>query len=184
MAYQHSIVILDRDGVINEDSDHYIKSEEEWIPIPGSLESMARLSDRGFRLGVATNQSGLARNLFDEFALARMHEKMSQQLAELGGRIDALCYCPHSPDAQCDCRKPGTGLLRQLSIELDADLTGAAFIGDSLKDLQAAISFGMEPVLVRTGKGSETEKLLGELPVEIKVFDSLCHVVDRYLLPA
>ena len=155
-------IVLDRDGVINQDSSSYIKSAEEWIPISGSISAIARLHQANFQVIIASNQSGLARGYFDEAALARIHEKMNLLVEDAGGLISAIFYCPHSPDAGCFCRKPKTGLLKRAEIELDATLAGDYFVGDSLKDLQAASSFNMEPILVRTGNGRQTELSLSK----------------------
>ena len=155
-------IVLDRDGVINQDSSSYIKSAEEWIPISGSINAIARLHQANFRVVIASNQSGLARGYFDEAALARMHEKMNLMVEDAGGMISAIFYCPHSPDAGCSCRKPKTGLLKRAEIELEISLAGDYFVGDSLKDLQAASSFNMKPILVRTGNGRQTELSLSK----------------------
>jgi D-glycero-D-manno-heptose 1,7-bisphosphate phosphatase len=156
------IVVLDRDGVINQDSDNYIKSVDEFIPIDGSIESIARLSSAGFTVVVATNQSGLARNLFSEETLSDIHHYLCSMVEEQGGAIHGFFYCPHLPDANCNCRKPNTGLLEQIESEFNCDVAGSYFIGDSLKDIQAARSFNCVPILVRTGKGLLTECALNE----------------------
>src|SRR5512133_3792378 len=157
------LVVLDRDGVINLDSDQYIKSPEEWKPIPGSLEAIARLTQAGFRVVVATNQSGLGRGLSDMATLNAMHDKMHKAVNQLGGRIDAVFCCPHAQDAGCDCRKPKPGMLREIAARFDLALAGVPVIGDSLRDLQAASAAGARPVLVLTGKGEQTLKS-GGLP--------------------
>ncbi|HAU23648.1 MAG TPA: D-glycero-beta-D-manno-heptose-1,7-bisphosphate 7-phosphatase [Gammaproteobacteria bacterium] len=173
------IIVLDRDGVINEDSDDYIKSPEEWSPVPGSLEAIAALHVDGYKVAVATNQSGLGRMLFDEIALANIHQKMCSMVEDCGGFIEGVFYCPHLPNAGCDCRKPKTGLLQCIEDELLTSLTGQYFVGDSLKDLQAARAFSMQPVLVRTGKGRLTESRLYELEGEpVPVFDNLAQFVE------
>jgi len=154
------LVILDRDGVINHDSDDYVKSVDEWIPIPGSIEAIAALSRAGYLIGVATNQSGLARGYFDDIALAYMHARLSALVEDAGGHIDALCYCPHGPDEGCNCRKPAPGLLLQISAELQTPLAGAWYVGDAAKDIELALASGCKPILVRTGKGALTEPLL------------------------
>lgn len=160
-----ALLILDRDGVINEDSAEYIKSVEEWQPIPGSIEAIARLSRAGYTIAVASNQSGLARGLFDEQALLDMHDKMFRLVRESGGMLDAVVYCPHGPDDGCDCRKPETGLLRQIEESVDLPVAGSYLVGDSLRDLQAADRAGCKPVLVRTGKGETTlRKLIDDDP--------------------
>lgn len=150
------LVILDRDGVINEDSAEFIKSPDEWIPLPGSLEAIAQLTNAGWRVVIATNQSGLARKLFDIDDLNAIHEKMYSMVNEYGGVIEAIFFCPHGPKDDCDCRKPKPGMLEQISQRLRVSLEGVPVIGDSLRDLQAARAVGAQPVLVRTGKGSET----------------------------
>lgn len=173
------IIVLDRDGVINEDSDDYIKSPEEWVAVPGSLEAIAALNMIGYKVTVATNQSGLGRGLFDEIALAKIHQKMCSMVEESGGFIEGVFYCPHLPDAGCECRKPRTGLLARIEDELYDTLAGCYFVGDSLKDLQAARAFNMKPVLVRTGKGRVTENQLIELEGDpIPVFDNLAQFVE------
>jgi D-glycero-D-manno-heptose 1,7-bisphosphate phosphatase len=150
------LVILDRDGVINRDSEQFIKSPDEWRPIPGSLEAIARLNHAGFRVVVATNQSGIGRGLFDMATLNAIHEKMHRALALVGGRIDALFYCPHTSESQCDCRKPKTAMLQEIGMRLGVDLTGVPSIGDSVRDLQAAEAVGAQPILVLTGFGEKT----------------------------
>lgn len=150
------LVILDRDGVINHDSDTYIKSPEEWIPIDGSLEAIARLAEAGYVVTVATNQSGIARKLFSLFELARIHQKMCASAEQAGGRIDGIFFCPHGPDQGCECRKPKTGLLVAIADEFGIPLEGVPLVGDSLKDLQVARQCGCVPYLVKTGKGRAT----------------------------
>jgi D-glycero-D-manno-heptose 1,7-bisphosphate phosphatase len=169
------LIVLDRDGVINEDSDAYVKSPEEWLPIPGSLEAIARLNEAGYRVVVATNQSGIARGLFDVEALAAMHEKMNRLLASHGGRIDAVFFCPHGPDDACDCRKPSAGLFIEIARRYDADLTGVPAVGDSLRDIEAALMVDAQPMLVRTGKGERT-LASGKLPEDVPVFEDLAQV--------
>ena len=172
------VIVLDRDGVINEDSPDYVKTEDEWIAIPGSIEAIADLSKAGFKIAVATNQSGLARELFDEFALARMHQKLCSLVEEAGGQVDAIFFCPHAPDAGCSCRKPQTGMLEQIESEFACSLQGQFFVGDSLKDLQAAAAFSCVPVLVRTGNGMETEEQLALEPSSVCKNSSPCLVFD------
>ena len=150
------ILILDRDGVINHDSEDYIKSPQEWRPIDGSLEAIARLHKAGFIIVVATNQSGVARNLYSIDTLNAIHKKMSKAVEANGGLISGIFYCPHHPADNCDCRKPGTGLLSQIAQFLNSDLQLAPFIGASLRDIQAATNFGCTPVLVKTGYGCDT----------------------------
>jgi D-glycero-D-manno-heptose 1,7-bisphosphate phosphatase len=175
-------IVLDRDGVINADSDHYIKSPQEWHPIPGSLEAIAMLYNNGYRVAVATNQSGLARGLFDDVALSNIHQTMAAQVEAMGGVIEGVFYCPHGPDEGCACRKPGVGLLEQIEKEFQCVLRGAYFVGDSLKDLQAAAAYHMNPVLVRTGKGAGTENDLAEAGLQsVPVFDNLLDAVQQIL---
>jgi D-glycero-D-manno-heptose 1,7-bisphosphate phosphatase len=175
------LVILDRDGVINEDSSEFVKSADEWIPLAGSIEAIALLSKAGFSVAVASNQSGLARGLFDTDALSKMHEKMLSLVAGAGGRIDLVVICPHGPDASCDCRKPKPGLLLQIGAHFTMTLTGVPVIGDSLRDLQAARSVLARPILVRTGNGRKTE---GNLPADLsmlEIYDDLGAAVTALL---
>ncbi len=174
------LVILDRDGVINEDSDDYIKSPEEWAPIPGSLEAIARLNRADYRVVVATNQSGVARGLFTMDTLNRIHEKMHRALAELGGNVDAIFFCPHAPDDHCDCRKPKPGLFQEIEQRLGVSLNNVPAIGDSLRDLQAALAVGAQPLLVLTGKGAITQAALAGAHA-VPVFENLAAAVDALL---
>jgi D-glycero-D-manno-heptose 1,7-bisphosphate phosphatase len=151
-------VILDRDGVINQDSDAYIKTPDEWIAIPGSLEAIGRLTKAGYQVVVATNQSGLARGLFDQAALDAIHHKMESAIQQQGGKLAGIYYCPHGPDDGCSCRKPKPGLLQQIKQELGIDPKQTVLVGDSPRDLQAATAFGVKPILVLTGKGIKTAK--------------------------
>lgn len=166
------LVILDRDGVINRDSDQFIKSPDEWKPIPGSLEAIARLNQWGFRVLVATNQSGVGRGLFDMDMLNAIHEKMHRSVMLAGGRIDAVFFCPHAAEDKCDCRKPKPGLMRQIAARYNTDLTGVPAVGDSLRDLQAAVAVGAQPYLVLTGKGEKTRSD-PDLPAETLIFPTL-----------
>jgi D-glycero-D-manno-heptose 1,7-bisphosphate phosphatase len=170
------LVILDRDGVINHDSDQFIKSPDEWKPIPGSLEAIARLNQAGYRVVVASNQSGLGRGLFCMAVLNQIHAKMHKLVGQAGGRIDAVFLCPHPADAGCDCRKPRTGLFLDIAKRYHTDLTGVPAIGDALRDIQAAAEVGAAPMLVRTGKGART-LASGDLPEDIPVFDDLAAAV-------
>ncbi|MBU2759980.1 D-glycero-beta-D-manno-heptose 1,7-bisphosphate 7-phosphatase [Acidithiobacillus sulfurivorans] len=151
-------IILDRDGVINEDSNAFIKSPAEWRPIPGSLEAIARLNRAGFQVVVATNQSGVGRGLFDIRTLTAIHQRMRQELAVFGGRIEAIFFCPHLPDAGCQCRKPLPGMFHEIAERLQISLENVPAIGDSLRDLQAAQEAGAKPILVLTGKGQNTRR--------------------------
>ena len=148
------LVILDRDGTINRDSDDYIKSPDEWQALPGALEGIARLTHAGWRVVIASNQSGLGRGLFDVAALNAMHAKMNKQLATMGGRIDAVFYCPHTPDDNCRCRKPLPGLFEQIGQRYGVPLKGVPACGDTVRDVTAGASAGCEPHLVLTGKSS------------------------------
>lgn len=174
------LIILDRDGVINFDSDKFIKSPDEWQPIPGSLEAVARLNQNGYRVVVASNQSGVGRGLFDMATLNAIHAKMHKSLAQFGGRIDAVFYCPHAADSQCGCRKPRSGLFQQIAERFHVDLSGVPAIGDSLRDLQAAADVGCQPMLVETGKGKKTLSA-GGLPADTQVFSDLAEAVDAIL---
>ena len=166
------LIVLDRDGVINSDSDRFIKTPEEWRPIPGSPEAIALLNQRGYRVVVATNQSGIGRGLLDMAAFNAINDKMTRTLAQVGGRIDAVFYCPHAADAYCDCRKPKAGMLREIGRRFNSDLKQVPAVGDALRDLQAAHEVGATPVLVMTGKGRITLKE-GNLPADTQVFDDL-----------
>ncbi len=174
------LVILDRDGVINHDSASYIKSPEEWKPIPGSLEAIALLNQAGYRVLVATNQSGIGRGLFDMATLNAIHDKMHRALSLVGGRVDGIFYCPHANDAGCACRKPRPGLLDEISKRFGVSLDGVPFIGDSLRDLQAGAAVGAQPVLVLTGKGKKTRKD-GDLPEGTVVHADLAEAVRSLL---
>ncbi len=175
------LIILDRDGVINQDSDAYIRSVDEFIPIPGSLDAIARLKHAGYTVLVATNQSGLARGYYDEATLDAMHRKLDTLLEARGGRIDGFYVCPHGPDAGCDCRKPAAGLLEQIARDYETDLQGVPVVGDSLRDLQAALKVGARPLLVRTGKGERTLASGAPELAGIPVYDDLAACVDALL---
>ena len=172
------LVILDRDGTINEDSDQYIKSPAEWKPIPGSLEAIARLTQGGWRIAVATNQSGLSRGLFDMSTLNAIHAEMHRAVGQAGGRIDAIFFCPHAADSNCECRKPQPGLLREIGTRFDVDLKGVPMVGDALRDLEAAAAVGALPYLVLTGKGRKTRDA-GGLPKGTEVLADLAAVAAR-----
>jgi D-glycero-D-manno-heptose 1,7-bisphosphate phosphatase len=177
------LVILDRDGVINYDSEQFIKTPEEWRPIPGSLEAIASLNQAGFRVVVASNQSGVGRGLLDMATLNAIHAKMHAMLARVGGRIEAVFFCPHAADSRCACRKPKPGLLLEIGLRYHVDLAGVPVIGDSLRDLQAAGAVGAAPILVRTGKGMLTLQM-GDLPEATRVFDDLAEVARALLAEA
>ncbi|MCW8887194.1 MAG: D-glycero-beta-D-manno-heptose 1,7-bisphosphate 7-phosphatase [Motiliproteus sp.] len=176
----NKLVILDRDGVINEDSDNYIKSVAEWHPIPGSIEAIGRLSKAGFTIAIATNQSGLARGYFSLETLEAMHQKMISLVEKQGGSISTIAFCPHHPDDNCDCRKPLPGLVDQIEQILNVSAEGAIFVGDTKKDMQVAISKNCTPILVKTGKGQRTlDKGLGL--ENVTIFDDLSTAVDSIL---
>jgi D-glycero-D-manno-heptose 1,7-bisphosphate phosphatase len=177
---QGKLIILDRDGVINYDSDQFIKSPDEWRPIPGSLEAIARLNHAGFRVVVATNQSGLGRGLFDMETMVAINEKLHKSLAHVGGRIDAVFYCPHAADSDCECRKPKPGLLMEIGQRFGVDLTGVPCVGDSLRDLQAAQAVGAQPILVLSGKGEKTLRE-GNFPSNTVIFPDLAFAAAALL---
>jgi len=166
------LVVLDRDGVINVDSDAFIKSPDEWVAIPGSREAIARLNQAGYRVAIASNQSGIGRGLFDMAALNAMHEKMNRTAAAVGGRIDAVFFCPHTQEDECECRKPKPGMLQQIVERFEIDPAETPMVGDSLRDLQAGAALGFAPHLVLTGKGRKT-LAAGNLPPNTKVHNDL-----------
>lgn len=175
------LIILDRDGVINEDSDDYIKSPEEWHAIPGSIQAIGRLNHAGYRVVIATNQSGVGRGLYDIDTLGKIHEKMCQQLEEAGATVEAIFYCPHTPEDECDCRKPKPGLFTDIETRLGKPLDKVYAVGDSLRDLQAAQSVGATPILVKTGKGMRTLQGDDEMLDRVLHFDDLYSFVDALL---
>lgn len=174
------LVILDRDGTINQDSDEYIKSEAEWVPLPGALQAIARLNHAGWHVVVASNQSGLGRGLFDVAALNAMHAKMHKLLAVAGGRVEAIFYCPHAPDQACHCRKPAPGLFEQIGERYGIDLKGVPTVGDTARDLMAGASVGCEPHLVLTGKGAgwRGRSLPDSFPAGTRVHEDLLAFAD------
>jgi len=175
------VVVLDRDGVINQDSDTFVSSPDEWIPIPGSLEAIARLNHAGFRILIATNQSGLARGLFSIDALNLMHRKMRRELAVLGAQVEAIFFCPHGPDEGCNCRKPRPGLLEDIERRLNINLYGIPVIGDSYRDIQTATAVGAAPMLVLTGKGRKTIENLSQELNDIPVYKDLANAATALL---
>ncbi len=177
------LVILDRDGVINRDSRAYIKSCSEWKPLPGSLEAIARLHQAGYVVVVATNQSGVGRGLFDHEALAAVMRKMHDQVQAAGGEIAAVFYCPHTPDDECTCRKPKSGLFEQIRRRFHVNLEGVPAIGDSMRDLEAARTAGATPILVRTGNGNKSEKKLAS-DSGVAVYDDLLDAVNTIVSEA
>jgi D-glycero-D-manno-heptose 1,7-bisphosphate phosphatase len=177
-----NLVILDRDGTINEDSDDYIKSPQEWIPVPGSIEAIGRLTRAGYKVVVATNQSGVARGYYDMDTLNRIHNKMLDAVRDHGGEIDGIFICPHGPDDKCKCRKPKPGLFEEIAKRLNTNLAGAYALGDSERDIVAARAGGATPIMVRTGKGERTladpdNVIINGTPV----FDNLAAFVDSLL---
>lgn len=176
-----ALVILDRDGVINQDSQHFIKTLDEWIPIPGSLEAVARLSHAGYRVAIATNQSGLARRFLTPSTLGAIHAKLCGLVTQLGGRVDLIVFCPHGPDEGCACRKPRPGMLLEIKRRMGVELTGVPFIGDSIGDVVAARAAGAVPLMVRTGKGEGTLAAGGLALQGVDVYPDLAAVVDDLL---
>jgi D-glycero-D-manno-heptose 1,7-bisphosphate phosphatase len=174
------LVILDRDGVINFDSDQFIKNPREWNPIPGSLEAIAQLNQAGYRVVVATNQSGVGRGLFDMATLNAIHAKMHKLVALAGGRVDAVFLCPHAADSRCQCRKPNPGLFHDIAARFHIDLGSVHAVGDALRDIQAAVSAGARPMLVKTGKGMRTLEG-GQLPAGVPVYENLAQAVQAII---
>jgi len=179
------LIILDRDGVINEYDGNYICSADEWHPIPGSIEAVARLCQAGHRIAIATNQSGIGRGYYSTDVLNAMHKKLERLLEVQGGSIDFIAYCPHHPDDGCRCRKPLTGLLKQIREHFDlSTLKGAVMVGDSRKDLEAGFAESCQPVLVRTGNGEDTEHHLQKRPIHgarVAIYDNLSAFTDAFL---
>ena len=159
-ATQRRLVVLDRDGVINRESQDFIRTPDEWVPLPGSIQAIADLTRAGFTVVVATNQSGVGRGLFTAATLAAIHARMTHTLEAAGGRLAGIFVCPHRPEDACECRKPRPGLLRQIEAHFGVTLRGQPSIGDSYRDLQAAWQVGARAMLVRTGNGPETERQL------------------------
>ena len=180
---QIKLVILDRDGTINQDRDDYVKSPDEWLPLPGALEAIARLNHAGWRVVVASNQSGLGRGLFDVATLNAMHAKFYKLLGAAGGRVDAVFYCPHGPEESCQCRKPLPGLFEQIRERYGMDLKGVPAVGDSLRDLQAGATAGCDPHLVLTGKGEALrgQPLPAHFPPDTRVHADLAAFADWLL---
>ncbi len=174
------LIILDRDGVINHDSDDYIKNRSEWIPIAGSLNAIAKLTKANFTVVICTNQSGIGRNLYTEKELADIHDKLHENVALYGGKIEKIFYCPHHPNDNCNCRKPRTGMLQQIKDYFNCDLLAVPFVGDSLRDITAAIKMQCRPILVKTGKGLATLQKNPHLN-SIEVFENLNQFVEFLL---
>ncbi len=171
------LIILDQTGVINQCSDAFIKTPEEWIPIPGSLDAIARLTHSGYRVVIATNQSGIGRGLLDMATYNAINDKMYKAVNQAGGRIDAIFFCPHTSADKCSCRKPATGLLDEIMQRYGVNLKDAPAVGDSLKDLQAAAAVGAIPMLVLTGNG-QTTRTAKEIPAGTQIFENLAAVAD------
>ena len=180
MQAPSKLIILDRDGVLNFDSDAFIKSPQEWRPIPGSLEAVARLNQAGYRVVVATNQSGVARGLFTMATLNAIHQKMHDTAQQVGAHFDAVFFCPHASSDHCDCRKPKAGMLHGLATRFEVSLKNVPTVGDSLRDLQAGFVAGCKPYLVLTGKGEKTRDA-GGLPPGTTIHENLAAVVDLLL---
>ena len=178
------VIVLDRDGVINEDCDAYVKSLTEWVPLAGSMEAIARLRQAGYRLVVATNQSGLGRGLLTPDDLNAMHQHLHDRLAELGGYIDAIFFCPHVPEDRCACRKPLPGLLVAMQQRLGVALAEVVVVGDSLRDLEAAWAVGAASALVLTGKGARTLAEHRERLSGTRVYADLAAAADAILSAA
>ena len=174
-------IILDRDGVINQDSPDYIKSAQEWVPIPGSIEAIVALSQAGYTVAVATNQAGLAKGKFDQADLDAMHAKMCDMVEAAGGKIDLIVYCPHHPDDACDCRKPKPGLLHAIESELGVSVAGVPFVGDKVSDIQCARAAGAKPILVKTGKGAAVAAEQGDQLAGVAIYDNLWNFVQGLL---
>ena len=182
------LIILDRDGVINHDSADYIKSADEWVPIDGSIEAIARLHKAGFTVVIATNQAGLAKGKFDLDDLEAMHEKLTQLVEDQGAELGAIFYCPHHPDDKCKCRKPMPGMVDAIEAEFNISAEGFYFVGDSLRDMQSAITKGCKPILVKTGNGEKTIAQLADVslqtdapqlsPEQVQVFNDLAAAAD------
>jgi D-glycero-D-manno-heptose 1,7-bisphosphate phosphatase len=174
------LIILDRDGVINQDSPAFIKSPAEWIPVPGSLEAIARLNQANYRVVIASNQSGIARELFDMSTLNAIHQKLHNSAQQVGASIDAIFFCPHAAIDNCDCRKPKAGMFEEIAKRFKVSLKGVPTVGDSLRDLQAGFISGCVPYLVLTGKGQKTSET-GGLPPGTTVYRDLSAMVDALL---
>lgn len=175
------VVVLDRDGVINADSPDYIKSVDEWLPLPGSIEAIARLSHQGYRIGIATNQSAISRGLLSLSTLNAIHARLRQLVAVLGGQIELIAFCPHGPEADCPCRKPKPGMLLEIAERFGVDPEEMMFVGDSARDLDAARAAGVTPILVLTGNGSATVERGGDSLAGVSVFADLEAFADHLL---
>jgi len=177
------LIILDQNGVINQSSDTFIKTPEEWVPIPGSLEAMARLTHSGYHIVIASNQSGIGRGLMDMATYNAINDKMHKAVNHAGGRIDAIFFCPHTNEDRCLCRKPAPGMYEEIMQRYGINLGNVPTIGDSLRDLQAAAAVGAIPMLVLTGKGQRT-RVKKEIPANTQIFENLAMAVDSLVGPA
>jgi len=175
------LVILDRDGVINKESDDFIKSVDEWIPLPGALEAIARLTQAGYTVVVASNQSGIGRGLFTAKTLEDIHAHMKAEVAKAGGKIDSIFYCPHKPEDGCDCRKPKPGLFHRIMAYYTLPLKNVPIIGDAVRDLEAAQAVRGRPILVKTGRGEAALQELGDKAKDVEVYPNLGSVVTKLL---
>jgi len=175
------LLLLDRDGVINQDSDDYIRSPDEWIPLPGAIDALARLSQAGWTLALATNQSGIARGYYSVDCMEAIHARLRELVAAKGGQLGLIVHCPHAPNEGCDCRKPKPGMLLALAKHYQVSPSGLWFVGDSASDLAAAVAAGCQPVLVRSGKGART--LQGDLPAGTLIFEDLAEVANHLTQP-
>jgi len=180
MSQANKLIVLDRDGVINQDSDNYIKTVDEWIPLEGSMEAMAMLTKAGYQIAIATNQSGIARGYFTLETLNDMHRKMNKLATDAGAKINYIAYCPHVSENNCDCRKPLPGLIHQIETALNISAKDCYMVGDSLRDLQAGSAAGLKPILVLTGKGQRTLDK-GEGLNKVPVFENLKAFVAEIL---
>jgi D-glycero-D-manno-heptose 1,7-bisphosphate phosphatase len=177
---ENKLIILDRDGVINHDSDDYIKSIEEWIPIEGSLEAISQLNKAGYRVAIATNQSGIGRGYYNVATLQAMHQKMQRLLIPFEGHIDHIEFCPHIPDDNCECRKPKVGMLHKIAQRFVVNPKDMLMVGDTVSDYQVATNAGVEFILVKTGKGEQT-LATGQLPEGIAVYANLAAYIKHFL---
>ncbi len=172
------LLILDRDGVINRDSREFVKSADDWQPLAGSIVDIAQIWADGYNVAIASKQSGLAGGLFDKDALQAMHQKLRDLVAAAGGEVGRIVVCPHGPYDGCDCRKPRPGLLLELAKHYETALDGVPVVGDSLRDLQAAVAAGARPILVRTGNGEKTEQRLPPELTNVEISDDLAAVAS------
>lgn len=177
------LIILDRDGVLNEEREDFIKTPEEWVPIDSSMQAVSRLNEAGYRVVLATNQSGIGRGMIDMDTLNRIHQKMHNSLGRFGGWVDAIFFCPDAPDTGSQCRKPNPGMFEDIASRCETDLDDVPAVGDKLSDIRAAVAAGARPILVRTGYGRQTEKD-EDLPDGVEVYDDLYSFVDELLAPS